>query len=100
MNPSEMVGLSAAGLAAYAYVPQISHLIKERCSAGLSERAYALWLGSSLLMTVHAVSIRSVVFIVLGLQQIVATGAVAYFCRRYRGQACPSHEPVVPAPSG
>jgi uncharacterized protein with PQ loop repeat len=94
MTPSELVGLSGAALAGYAYLPQIRHLIRERCSAGLSERAFALWLGSSLLMTIHAMTISSAVFVALGAQQIVSTGIIAVFSRRYRGQACPSHEPL------
>jgi uncharacterized protein with PQ loop repeat len=89
---SEVVGLSGALLAGYAYLPQISHLIREHCSAGLSERAFVLWLGASLLMTVHAITIGAVVFIVLGIQQIACTGTIAFYCRRYRDQACPSHQ--------
>ena len=104
MTATEVIGLTAAALAAYAYVPQISHLVREHCSAGLSERAFALWLASSVLMTIHAISIGSEVFVVLGLQQVACTGVVAVFCRRYRGQVCPSHDlpeesAVVPGPT-
>lgn len=94
MTPSELLGLSGAALAGYAYLPQITHLVRERCSAGLSERAFSLWLTSSLLMTIHAIAIESLVFIVLGIQQIVSTGIIAFFCRRYRGEACPAHSPI------
>lgn len=93
MSGSEVIGLGGAGLAGYAYLPQITHLIRERCSSGLSERAFALWLVASLLMTVHAVTIRAVVFMVLGAQQVAATGLIAFYCRRFRGRACPSHDP-------
>ncbi len=93
MSASELLGLIGATVAAYAYLPQITHLVREHCSAGLSERAYALWLVSSLLMSVHAMTIRSLVFIVLGVQQVLATGVIAFFCRRYRDRACPAHRP-------
>ena len=93
MSGSELIGLAGAALAGYAYLPQITHLIRERCSSGLSERAFALWLVASLLMTVHAVTIRAVVFIVLGILQVAASGVIAFDCRRYRGRACPSHDP-------
>jgi uncharacterized protein with PQ loop repeat len=99
MTVTEAIGLSAAALAGYAYVPQISHLVRERCSAGVSEKAFALWLGASVLMTIHAVSIGSGVFVVLGLQQVACTGVVAFFCRRYRGHTCPSHD-TAPTSSG
>ena len=94
MNASEVIGLGGAFLAGYAYLPQITHLVKERCSAGLSERAFALWLVASLLMTVHAVSIGAVVFVVLGIMQVGATSLIAFYCRRYRGLVCPSHAPA------
>jgi hypothetical protein len=32
---SELIGLSGASLAGYAYLPQIRHLVCERCSAGI-----------------------------------------------------------------
>ncbi len=92
MTVSEIIGRSGAALAGYAYLPQLTHLIRERCSAGVSERAFALWLVASLLMTVHAVTIAAIVFAVLGIEQVVATGLVTFYCRRYRGQACPSHQ--------
>lgn len=91
MSVSHVIGLSAAALAGYAYLPQISHLVREHCSAGLSQRAFSLWLASSVLMTIHAVTIGSGVFVVLGVQQIVSTGVVAFLCRRYRDQRCPTH---------
>jgi len=93
MTPSGLLGLGGAVLSGYAYLPQITHLVRERCSAGLSERAFTLWLTSSSLMTIHAIAIESLVFTVLGTQQIVSTGIIAFFCRRYRGKVCPSHRP-------
>ena len=89
---SEVLGLSGAALAGYAYIPQIAHLVHERCSAGLSERAFALWLLASLLITIHAVAIGATVFVLLGIQQIVATGLIVFYGRLYRGRVCPSHE--------
>ncbi|HTJ75493.1 MAG TPA: PQ-loop domain-containing transporter [Acidimicrobiales bacterium] len=91
MTLSELVGLSGAALSGYAYLPQIAHLVRERCSAGLSERAFTLWLIASGLMTVHAITIRASVFILLGTLQLACTGIIAYYGRRYRGLACPFH---------
>jgi uncharacterized protein with PQ loop repeat len=91
MTVSELLGLSGAALSGYAYLPQIAHLVRERCSAGLSERAFALWLIASGLMTVHALTIGASVFILLGILQLVCTGIIAYYGRRYRDLACPSH---------
>lgn len=91
MNIPSIVGMSGALIAAYAYFPQIRHLVKEHCSAGISGRAYALWFVSSILVTVNAFAIDARVFIFLGLVQIIATGMIYIFSRRYKGLACPYH---------
>ena len=88
---SELIGLGGASLAGYAYLPQIRHLIHERCSAGISRNAFSLWLFASLLMTVHAVLLPALVFIVLGAIQIGAISVILVYSARYRGLVCPSH---------
>lgn len=94
MNGPNLLGLTGALIAGYAYIPQITHLIKERCSAGISRGAFALWLASSVLVTINAIYIRSIVFIVLGAIQILATAIICYYSTRYRGDYCPSHVPA------
>ena len=44
--------------------PQISHLWTEHCSAGISERAYALWVLASALFLGHSIVIGDTVFMV------------------------------------
>ena len=88
---SELIGLSGASLAGYAYLPQISHLIREQCSAGISRRAFALWLLASVLMTVHAILLPALVFIVLGVVQLGAISTILVYSARYRGMVCPAH---------
>jgi uncharacterized protein with PQ loop repeat len=89
---SELIGLSGASLAGYAYLPQIRHLIRERCSAGISRGAFSLWLLASLLMTTHAVLLPATVFVVLGAIQIGAISIILVYSARYRGLVCPTHE--------
>ena len=88
---SELIGLSGASLAGYAYLPQIRHLLRERCSAGISRRAFALWLLASALMTLHALLLPAVVFIVLGAVQLGAISVILVYSAKYRGLTCPSH---------
>ena len=66
LTATEIAGFAGAGLAGAAYVPQIYHLVRARCSAGISRLAFAVWLLASLLVTVRAVAIHAGVFIVLG----------------------------------
>ena len=96
LTATEIAGFVGAGLAGMAYVPQISHLIRARCSAGISRLAFGMWLLSSLLITARAVAIGAGVFIVLGGIQIVATGLIMFFAARYRDRPCPSHRPGLP----
>lgn len=91
MDGPNLIGLTGALIAGYAYLPQITHLIKERCSAGISRSAYSLWLVSSVLVTINAVYIHSVVFIVLGVVQIFATATVFAYSTKYKGQVCQFH---------
>ena len=96
MTITEIAGFAGAGLAGAAYVPQISHLIRARCSAGISRLAFAVWLLASVLVTVRAVAIGAGVFIVLGGIQIVATTLIVLCAARYKDTRCPSH--LLPPP--
>jgi uncharacterized protein with PQ loop repeat len=95
MNIPSMIGLLGAGIAGYAYLPQIIHLIKEKCSAGISQRAYALWIVSSILLAINAFYIRSVVFIVLGIIQLVSTITIFIFGSVHKNQVCEYHASLI-----
>ena len=96
LTASEIAGFVGAGLAGAAYVPHISHLIRARCSAGISRLAFEVWLLASVLTTAHAIAIRAGVFIVLGGIQIVATMLITLYAARYKNTPCPSHLPRPP----
>jgi uncharacterized protein with PQ loop repeat len=96
MDLPDLIGLTGAAMPGYAYLPQITHLIKERCSAGISRTAFALWFLSSVLVTINALFIQSVVFISLGVVQISATAIIYIYSTRYKGLVCPSHEASTP----
>jgi hypothetical protein len=91
---TELAGFVGAALAGVAYIPQISHLIHERCSAGLSRVAFGLWLTASILVTSHAVAIGESVFIALGAVQLASTGLILVYTTKYAGSYCASHLPV------
>ena len=100
---TEIAGFAGVGLAGAAYVPQLSHLIRARCSAGISRLAFELWLLASLLTTARAVAIHAGVFIVLGGIQIVATALIMFYATRYKDTPCPVHvprQPTAKAPRG
>jgi hypothetical protein len=96
LTATEIAGFVGAGLAGAAYVPQISHLIRARCSAGISRLAFEVWLLASVLTTARAIAIHVGVFIVLGGIQIVATVFIMFYATRYKDTTCPSHLPRPP----
>ena len=99
LTATEFAGFAGAGLAGAAHVPQISHLIRARCSAGISRLAFEVWLLASVLTTARAVAIHAGVFVVLGGIQIVATALIMLYAARYQGTPCPIHLPASPRPA-
>jgi hypothetical protein len=99
LTATQIAGFAGAGLAAAAYVPQISHLIKARCSAGISRPAFEAWLLASVLTTARAIAIHAAAFITLGGTQIAATALITLYAARYKDTPCPAHLPRQPAAS-
>lgn len=95
LRATELAGFAGAALAGAAYVPQIWHLIREQCSAGLSRLAFAAWLVSSMLVTSHALATAATVFIALGAIQLTATVLILAYSTKYAGSYCASHLPAV-----
>ena len=93
---TQIAGFAGAGLAGAAYVPQVSHLIRARCAAGISGLAFAVWLLASVLTTARAIAIHAGEFIVLGGIQIVATALIMVCAARYKDTPCPVHLPGRP----
>ena len=94
----EALGMVGIGLSVVAYLPQVRHLAREHCSAGVSPRAWAMWLASSLLIGALAVYRRDYVFISLAASSLFSSTAILLLARRYRGMACATHQhPVLQA---
>ncbi|HXV48984.1 MAG TPA: PQ-loop domain-containing transporter [Candidatus Binatia bacterium] len=75
-----------------AYLPQIAHLVKAQCSAGISLKAYALWIISSLLLLLHAFNLNDAVFIALQSYQLGATMTIVAFAWKYKTSTCELHQ--------
>lgn len=91
MNIIEIIGFIGSGLVIWAYVPQIKHLVKEHCSAGISRRAYTIWFVAAILLLIHAVMIRDIVFIFLQTANALLTLVILIFAGRYKNGVCPTH---------
>lgn len=84
-------GFTGTGLVVIAYAPQIRHLIKEHCSAGISIVAYSLWFAAAFLFLIHATMIWDVVFITVQVVNLIATCIIMIYWKKYRQQMCSTH---------
>ena len=94
MALSELAGYAGAGLAGAAYIPQITHMIREHCVAGISVRAFLVWFVASTLVLVRAVATGDMPFIALGGIQTTATGFITLYVAFNSGRYCPWHAPA------
>ncbi len=81
----QWLGYTGTGLVVVAYLPQITHLIRARCSAGISLRAYLLWALASSLLLAYAISLGDAVFIALNGWSMLATCVILGFSLHFRG---------------
>ncbi len=86
------VGFAGTFIVIIAYLPQITHLVKAQCSAGISLKAYGLWLASSLLLLGHAFNLNDAVFIALQSYQLGATMTIVIFAWKYKNLTCELHK--------
>ncbi len=89
----QIFGFIGSGLVVLAYLPQTYHLVRERCSAGISRYAYVLWLFAAIFLLAHAVMIKDQVFIFLQAVNAVFTGVILGFAESYKYGLCSSHRP-------
>src|SRR5687767_3592801 len=92
---SEILGLGGAVIVAIGYMPQIRHLAREHCSAGVSISAWQIWLLSSVLIFSHAFEVFDLVFIALQTVHIVAIILIISLAKRYKNMTCAIHRLVV-----
>jgi len=94
----EILGIVGIAISVAAYVPQVVHLAREHCSAGVSSRAWEMWLASSVLVGTVAMHRRDPVFILLQACTLASATVILFLARRYKGMACELHAP--PADGG
>lgn len=94
------LGYAGTALVILAYLPQIAHLVREHCSAGVSIGAYTCWIAAAVLLLCYAITARDVVFIALQGYQLAAASAICCLCKHYEGLLCEDHDPSRAAPPG
>ena len=71
-------------------------MAKEHCSAGVSSRAWTMWLVSSLLIGTLAIHRQDPVFILLQISNMSSTALILFLSHRYRGLVCEAHMHSIP----
>jgi lipid-A-disaccharide synthase-like uncharacterized protein len=87
----EILGIAGITVSMLAYVPQVIHLGREHCSAGISRRAWAMWLLGSLLVGTLAVHRGDLVFMALQFSTLTSAAVILYLAQKYRGRVCEAH---------
>lgn len=89
---SNVLGLVGTIIVAIGYLPQIVHIAREGCSAGLSIKAWWLWLLSSVFIALHAFVVFDLVFMSLQAVNILAIATVIVLAKRYERMVCRRHQ--------
>lgn len=89
---SNVLGFIGTLIVAIGYLPQIVHIAREGCSAGVSISAWYLWLLSSVLIAAHAFVVFDVVFMALQAVNMVAIATVIVLAKRYERMVCRTHQ--------
>jgi uncharacterized protein with PQ loop repeat len=92
----EILGVAGVAISMLAYLPQVVHLAKEHCSAGVSSRAWMMWLISSILIGTLAVHRHDAVFILLQISSLLSAAVILFLSRRYHGLVCDAHMQSIP----
>lgn len=87
----ELLGFGGISIGVLAYVPQVVHLAREHCSAGVSGRAWTMWLTSSVLIGALALHRHDPVFIALQASSLTSAAVIVLLTHRYRGMVCEAH---------
>jgi lipid-A-disaccharide synthase-like uncharacterized protein len=92
----ELIGAVGIAISMLAYLPQVIHLATAHCSAGVSAKAWVMWLASSILIGALAVHRRDAVFILLQVSSLASSSAILLLAHRYRGLVCEAHLRALP----
>ena len=87
----DILGSIGAAIILLAYVPQIFHMISKKCSAGVSIRAWGIWLLGSALMLLHAINLQDIIFLCAQITNVVAIVIIIVLARKYSRSACSLH---------
>jgi len=89
MELHTLSGALGTGIVISGYISQVARLVHTHRAEGVSGRTYVLWAVASGFLLIHARGMRSVVFTVLSISQILACILIATLATIYRRSESP-----------
>jgi len=86
----EVLGWAGTALVVVAYVPQIRHLLIEKCAWGISISTWLIWLPASTLLLTYCILRHDSLFIIVQGINITAIVTTIILARR-SNHVCPHH---------
>jgi len=86
----EMIGWAGTALVIVAYLPQIQHLLVEKCAWGISVLTWVIWLIASTLLLLYCLLRRDFMFMIVQTINIIAILTTIIAVRR-SNRICPVH---------
>lgn len=87
----QLIGFIATGMIVLAYLPQLIHMFRAKCTAGISISAYLLWALASGALLWYAIQIDDLVFISLYGYQLIATTIIFLLAWKNGDCKCEQH---------
>ena len=83
-----ILGLIGTLLVAFAYIPQIRHLLMKKCAACISIRSWFVWIIAALLIFLHAITGLDLVFKVFSVVNLIFITITFVLALVYKEQTC------------
>ena len=87
----ELLGIAGIAISVLAYLPQVIHLARQHCSAGVSGRAWSMWLASSIMIGALALHRHDPLFILFQFTTLLSATVIVVLVHRYHGMVCATH---------
>ena len=91
MDFIHVIGIFGVLLAFIGYVPQLSHLIKYKCPAKVDTSMYGIWAISSTLLLIHAIGIKTLIFTIVQIGNLVVVIIIYFLSQLYKTNRCKQH---------
>src|SRR6266542_3365732 len=86
-----IISYLGTGLIIIGYSPQIFHLIKEKCTAGLSREAFIIWSVASSCFFIHSCILKDLIFEIVQSISLFSSLIIVLYCFKYKNLYCGYH---------